>query len=88
MPCEHSRPEYLTGLFSFVTYFWPRDVKARKLQAIHQKITGAAAPSPSPKVSPAVNGKSGGKSNGGHYSTPPARAPASSSRSNGSSRHY
>lgn len=78
---------------SFVTYFWPRDVKARKLQAIHQKITGVAAPSPSPKVTPAANGSSkAGKSNGSssHYSTPPARAaPSTSSRSNGSSsRHY
>ncbi|CCO27131.1 chromodomain-helicase-DNA-binding protein 1 [Rhizoctonia solani AG-1 IB] len=78
-------------LWIFVTYFWPRDVKARKLQAIHQKITGAAAPAPSPKVTPTANGsKSGGKSNGSsnHFSTPPARA-AQSSRANGnSSRHY
>ncbi|KAG8767337.1 hypothetical protein FRC12_006308 [Ceratobasidium sp. 428] len=85
-----SAEKWRKHLWIFVTYFWPRDVKARKLQAIHQKITGAAAPTPSPKVTPAVNGKSAGKSNGGgsHYSTPPARAPASSSRSNGSSRHY
>ncbi|QRW21501.1 chromodomain-helicase-DNA-binding protein 1 [Rhizoctonia solani] len=78
-------------LWIFVTYFWPRDVKARKLQAIHQKITGAAAPAPSPKAAPSANGsKSGGKSNGSnnHFSTPPARA-ASTSRANGnSSRHY
>ncbi|CAE6414800.1 unnamed protein product [Rhizoctonia solani] len=77
-------------LWIFVTYFWPRDVKARKLQAIHQKITGAAAPALSPKVTPTANGsKSGGKSNGSHFSTPPARAASSSSRANGSSsRHY
>ncbi|KAG9094891.1 hypothetical protein FRC06_010361 [Ceratobasidium sp. 370] len=84
-----SAEKWRKHLWIFVTYFWPRDVKARKLQAIHQKITGAAAPTPSPKVTPAVNGKTG-KSNGGgsQYSTPPARAPGSSSRSNGSSRHY
>ncbi|KAG9088716.1 hypothetical protein FS749_001947 [Ceratobasidium sp. UAMH 11750] len=82
-----SAEKWRKHLWIFVTYFWPRDVKARKLQAIHQKITGAAAPTPSPKVAPAVNGKAGKSNGGSQYSTPPARAPGSS-RSNGSARHY
>jgi len=31
-------------LWIFVTLFWPREVKHSKLQAIHAKITGSAAP--------------------------------------------
>jgi chromodomain-helicase-DNA-binding protein 1 len=33
--------------FSFVTLFWPREVKHSKLQAIHAKITGSSAPTTS-----------------------------------------
>jgi hypothetical protein len=31
-------------IISFVTFFWPREVKHSKLQAIHAKITDQGAP--------------------------------------------
>ncbi|KAI0029970.1 SNF2 family N-terminal domain-containing protein [Vararia minispora EC-137] len=75
-----NRDRWRRNLWTFVTFFWPKDVKASKLEGIHAKMMKDGDPSSGNPAKKARTTSGGGRANG---STP---VPSSSYKMNGKHR--